>query len=216
MLHISWPLFAAEAFRAPPPLAKIVGTADVIVIGRITFVGDETFKLHVTEVISTRVHFNQLFLFVRRLPRPPTDLRWAPYKQGQDILIFLNKESDIRQRLWTFAGTPNDSEWPVNEELVFFFDRFIDSLPINSNNLGEYQFFAQVLPRSAVISALKGYKSCFSWREVHPKNLLSPSRVCGYEILEAYCIKSVIHRHLAQETFEILNMSTPSECSTKL
>jgi hypothetical protein len=203
VLLSSWPIFAAEAFRAPPPLARIVGTADVIAIGRITSVCDETFKLRVTEVISARVPFNQLSISIRRSSRSPTDPRWAPYKQGQDVLIFIKREGDVRQWLWSFAGMPNDSEWPVNEELV-------------SIKLSGYQFFAQMLPRSAVISALKGYKSCFSWGEVHPNNLLSPSRICGNEILEAYCIKSVIHRHLAQETLEILNTSPPSECNTRL
>ena len=214
VLHVSSPISAEQAFRAPPPLAEIVGTADAIIIGRISSVDNVKFKLHVTEVISARIPFNQTSLHVRRSPRPPTDLRWAPYKQGQDILVFLNRNTEARQWFWSFASLPNDSEWPVNKELVYFFDRFIDSLPINSNKIDGYQFFAQRLPRSTVISALKRYKTCFSWQNTLSDDLLSPNMICGDDILKRYCIESVMHRHLARETLKILNTSVPSVCNS--
>ncbi len=205
VLLISSPLFAGEAFRAPPPLAEIVGAADAIVIGRIMSINDETFKLRFTEVISLRKPFNQRSLTVRRSPRLSTEPRWAPYKKGQNILIFLKGDDETGQGVWSFAGTPNDSEWPVNEKVIYFYDRFIDGLPINSIKLGSYRFFAQMLPRTTVISALKGYRSCFYWEAARSNELMLPRRICGDEELEAFRSESVIHQHLTEETLKLLS-----------
>lgn len=198
-LIISWAVFAAQAFRVPPPLAKIVGTADAIVIGRIVSVCDETFKLRVTEVITGGARFNQRSLTIRREPRSPTDPRWAPYEEGQDILAFLIRNGEVGQGIWSFCGIPNDCEWPVDEEFVYLYDRFIDGLQLNSIKLDDHEFFAQILPRSVVISALKGYRSCFRWEAI-PSNKWFPRRICGDDVLEAFRGKSTIHRQLVRET----------------
>ena len=204
---------AADEFRAPMPLAEIIGTSDAIVIGRLTSVSEEMFGLHVSEVISAKQPLVNHDLVVRRSPRLPTDPRWAPYKEGQIILAFLKEDGGGRQPCWSFTGVPNDSEWPVDEERVYLYDRFIDGLPLLSITIHDHDVHTQTLSRNVVTSALDDYGSCFVWEPDPANEGRYPTRICNNDMLEKYCAESVIHRHIALEALRLMDALTSSQCN---
>ena len=185
----------------------------MIVIGRIRSVGEERFELSVSEVISAKQALVNDDLVVRRSPRLPTDPRWAPYKEGQIILAFLKKDGGAKPPYWSFTGVPNDSEWPVDEERVYLYDRFIDGLPLLSITINDHDVHTQTLSRNVVTSALDDYGSCFVWEPDPANEGRYPTRICKNDMLEEYCAESVIHRHIALEALRLMDASTSSQCN---
>lgn len=198
---------SAQQFRVPTPLAQIVGSADAVVIGRISAVEPETFTLYVEEVIVSRVAAELQSLTIDRASRAPTDPRWAPYREEQTILVFL-KSLDGGGR-WAFAGPPNDSEWPVDGERVYMYDRFVEGLPLQKIHLDGQEFHAQSLPRATVVAALEDYSSVFRWEKLPAQGRWRPKKLGASGLAEDFPARSALHRLLVEETKAEMDEGTP-------
>ena len=197
---IVWPSNGgAQGFRVPTPLAQLVGSADAIIFGEIASVTPEFIELSATEVILARVDVDQRRLSIERMARSPTDPRWAPYREGQQIVLFLTRTDNEGNR-WSFAGPVNDSEWPVDEEKVYLYDRFVEGLPLQKFSLEGQDFHAQALPYETVAAALRDYGSVFRWEKSATDDAWRPIKRCGHYLAADFPARSPLHQLLVRET----------------
>ncbi len=196
-------LSAGQEFRQPPPLARIVGTSDAIVIGTIRSVADRSFRLIPTRIVDSDERPAGRALTVARAKRFRFEPRWAPYEAGQSVLVFLDRGEAEEPPRWRFAARPEDSEWPVAQDTVYFYNRFIDGLPMTKVEIDGHRFPAQRLPADDVISAFRQYRACYRWREDSPRAAPPAERICPQEQVEEFARRTPLHRQLIRETAEL-------------
>ena len=197
---IVWPSNGGtEGFRVPTPLAQIVGSADAIVRGEVTSVSPESIELSAAKVILARVDVDQRSLSIARMARAPTDPRWAPYREGQQVVVFLKRPEEGGNR-WTFAGPANDSEWPVGAEKVYLYDRFVEGLPLRKYSLEEQEFHAQALSYETVAAALRDYGLVYRWEKSATDHTWHPKKRCGRYLAAGFAARSPLHQLLIRET----------------
>lgn len=200
IILIAWPSnVGAQGFRVPTPLAQLVGSADAIVFGEIATVTSEFIELSATEVILARVDVDRRLLSIERMARAPTDPRWAPYRAGQQVVLFLKRSDDEGNR-WSFAGPANDSEWPVDEGKVYLYDRFVEELPLQNFSLDGQEFHAQALSYETVAAALRDYGTVFRWEKSVTDDVWRPIRRCGRVLAADFPVRSPLHQLLVRET----------------
>lgn len=198
----------AQGFRVPRPLAEIIGRSDAIVIGRIADVHDDAIRLEVEQIVVERVEVGSGPLRIDREPRVATDPRWAPYRAGQQVLLFLRRAEGGDAPHWAFAGPANDSEWPVEDDVVHLHGRFVDGLDLREIELHGATFHAQTLPRSTVSEALTEYASIYCWQESDESDW-APRRIGSQELGQEFADRSPLHRLLWTETRQALAQQPP-------
>ncbi len=197
-------LSAGAEFRQPPPLARIVGTAEAIVTGTIRSVADRSFRLSPSRVVDSDKLLPGQALTVARERRFRFEPRWAPYEAGQTVLVFLSRDGAEGRPGWHFAARPEDSEWPVAQDTVYFHNRFIEGLPMRKVEIDGHRFPAQALPAEDVLSAFRQYRACYRWTGDSLQTGL-PERTCPRERVKEFASRTPLHRQLIRETAGLID-----------
>ena len=188
------------------PFTRLIGMADLIVIGSVEEVGDSTFEFHVDEFLLNH-HDSKSISVTKYIPAEMFVPRALPYVKGQQFSLFLSKtEQDSTDRPWRILGLAGEGEMPVEGEFIYFAVYDLNGLEYK---LREVQGVFRNLQRfnlNDFIDAIKNYHTCFSWKLVeYIKNKKKrtrwiPSKICHNELVKNYQEKSWLHEFLVKKT----------------
>jgi hypothetical protein len=190
----------------PVPLERLIGTAQLIVVGFIGNVNEDRFAFHAEEDLSHR-DFSGLVVVARAALPEFFAPRTTPYARGQRFILFLDKpDGAAADQPWNVLGAPIAGALPIDDDHAYFdsYDlpgfEFSDKMvhgtvkPVQQFDLAEFK------------DAVRGYRICFDWRlETRIKNQQVrtrwiPSRTCDEDQLREFRGKSRIQEYLARTT----------------
>ncbi len=196
------------------PLPLLIGMADLVVIGKVTEIGDSTFKFHVDEFLLNK--YSSDLLIVRKFIHSKFDEpRPLPYATKQSFALFLTKpEQDNPPHPWNIIGYTGEGEMPIENGFVYFEGSYLQEL---ERKPYEVQGVSRNLQRFRLPDfkdAVQNYGECFSWRLVEyiknnkKRERWQPSKKCPDATVNTYQAKSWIHEYLVQETLKIIPINS--------
>jgi hypothetical protein len=188
------------------PITRLIGMADVIVIGSVGEVGDSHFTFQVDQVLLNHITSKSLSV-TKRIPFGIIPPRVLPYERGQRFALFLVKpKMDDVDQSWKILGIAGEGEMPIEGEYVYFGPYDLKGLEHQPHKVqgitGNYQRFNL----NDFKDAVKNYSGCFSWELVEyiknnkKRTRWIPSKVCDNEVLKNYQRKSWLHDYLVKNT----------------
>lgn len=193
---------------APIPFERLIGTAELIVIGSVEEIGARNFEYHIEDFLLNR-HKSSLIDVKQHIPSDIFASRLVPYKRGQRFALFLTKSaSDGADQSWSILGSAGEGELPIDGEFVYFDTYDLEGLEFNPYEVHGVTKNSQRLDLSDFRDGVAGYRACFSWNlEEKIKNekvrtRWVPSGVCDGEAVRNYRKKSWIHEYLTQRTLQ--------------
>ncbi|MFH1110236.1 MAG: hypothetical protein V1790_13735 [Planctomycetota bacterium] len=223
-LAMAAPLFvaaAAEGKFSPLCLSNLSGGADLIVLGTISDVCDDTYTFDSVQtpdgiVVTSRdvrdgtftVDVEQVLagsfegapLEVRKFADWTCGRRWAPYGVGQRVLLFLTRGTPDEPHAWRIMGGGGEGEMLVEGEVVV--PRVPASLAwVHKHNDAYYTDQAQRVPLDPLLSALRDHRRCFKFI-THPElcGACGVRETCTIEEVEELRRRSDLHKFLFDET----------------
>lgn len=195
----------ARADYEPIPLHELIGGSDIIVLGKIAKVQEHTFFLEDYQIVFGPTRDGPLE--VKRFVDWSGNTRWTDYRSGQMVLLFLIEHTDKvnnKSHHWQTRGAGGEGEMPVEQGFVYCHGLFLkgfnqQKFRVQQGTLHGYRF-----DFGTFLSALEGYKRCFSFEGVHrlEGRPLTMLRVCDDDALETYQRESTLHRYLVKVSLE--------------
>lgn len=195
------PIQPVSSDHEPIPLDRLIGMAQLIVVGEVFEVRDTTYKLHVKlQLVGDASSEIEVLQFIpdrfEGAPRP------APYRTGQAFLLFLIKdEKHQMQKYWKILGAGGEGEMPVQDGFVYFHGRNVEGIPFKSYRIHGVERNIQRLEAQVFFDAVKKHRSCFEWKP-GKGDRLEPARICDEATIDQYARVSNIHRYLVKLTLD--------------
>lgn len=144
---------AEAGFQAPLPLGRMITTADAIVVGTITRVSASRFTLKIGEVLAGDVAARKID--VPFFPAPEDSPRWAPYRRGQEVVLFLGRDRNG----FRILGRLGEGEIPLDAHYAYFHGRYINTLKPDYYQVDGHRVYLQRLDRAKTLDAIRTYRS---------------------------------------------------------
>lgn len=198
----------------PIPFPRLIGMADLGVIGSVTDIGDSIFQFHVDEFLLNKYSLDSLI--VRKfIPSKFDGPRPLPYATKQSFALFLTKpEQDNTPHPWSIIGYTGEGEMPIENGFIYFEGSYLQGL---EKKPYEVQGVSRILQRFKLPdfkAAVQNYGECFSWELVEyiknnkKRERWQPSKKCPDVTVKTYQAKSWIHEYLVQETLKIMPINS--------
>lgn len=182
----------------PIPLARLIGTTDLAVIGEVIAVEDGFVTIGVGEVLLGDAGSElRMAEFVPSKFDPP---RAAPYARGQRFVLFLTRESGAAES-WRVRGLGGEGEMPVEDGYVYFHGRVVQGLPKGTYRVHGAERDIQRFDLDAFGDAVRGYTACFAWKQ-DERRRWEASVECEASELRSYRDRSRIHEIIAAESLK--------------
>jgi hypothetical protein len=192
----------ARADYQPLPLTELFAGSDLVALGTIAAVDESTFLVK---------DYNVLFgaapsapLMVKRFRDWSGNARWAPYRVGQKVLLFLAAAGDkapAGEPVWRIRGRGGEGEMPVEDGFVYCQGLYLEGFARRTHDVqqGALQGYRFVL--EDFLSALQGYNRCYRLSVQECKRrTVSIQRVCDGQALERYRERSPLQRYLVERS----------------
>ena len=191
-----------EADYRPFPLFELIATAELIVVGTIAEVNDDTFRLKTTKVIRGTAADE---IEIKRFIDWNGNDRWADYQRGQELLLFLFRESQSLEAAWLILGAGGQGEMLFEGEAVYCHGLFLAGFPQKKYSVQGGQLTGYRFSREVFLAAVEEYSGCFRMKEGQsgkPRRLV---KNCPDETLEAYRTRSALHRFLIDQSVQAIS-----------
>lgn len=189
---------AAEGKFAPLSLSSLCGGADLIIIGSITEVRAETFRVDVVQTITGSL--DSAPLEVCKFVDWTCARRWAPYEIGQRVLLFLTRGAPDKPNAWQIMGAGGEGEMLVENDIVLPRVRASVAL-VGENNNVYYSDKPQRVPLDALLLALRDHRRCFKFiTHSELPGAFGVRHTCSIEDVDALRRRSGLHAFLFDET----------------
>lgn len=180
----------------PIPLARMIGTTEVVVIARLLTATSDQLELAVErQLIGSVGERIEVFPFV---PSALDGPRAAPYSVGQRFVMFLSRDHD-GDGPWSVRGLGGEGEMPLDSEYVYFHGRFVEGLERTRHRVHGAERDIQRVTAGSFASAVSSYQSCFRWEEDSRRRWQS-EQTCDAATLTAYRNISPIHDLLVTQS----------------
>lgn len=195
-LYSCIPIFADYA---APELFDMVGASDLVILGSIINVTEETFILKIDDVLCGKYKDNTIEIY--KYKGWECSIRWSDYEKGQKEIVFLDKHTNKKQNssnvIYTLRSAGSEGELPIVEDIVFcpFYFKGIPHEKYGKN-------YFQRLVLNDLLSAIKNYRNCYKLTRNKTKwpEFDMIEQICTDEELEKYEWNSFIHRYLSATT----------------
>ncbi len=188
----------------PIPLPRLIGTAELAVIGHVDTVRASTFTFQVDDVLIDTI-CEHVIDVVKFVPTPFDSPRAAPYRRGQQFMLLLFKDTTDQDRTrWRIYGIGGEGEMPIDSNYVYFQGRFIEGLKRESYLVHGVTRKIQRYTAEVFAEAVRDYKKCFKWHLPPGERRPIPEQICDEAALELYRVKSTMHDYLVRETLKQL------------
>lgn len=189
----------ARADYQPIALTELFGGSELIVLGTIESVGDDSFALRATEVYSGSI--GDAPVEVGKYADWTGGRRWSAYRAGQTVLLFLRKPAADEKAAgdyWRIRGFGGEGEMPIDGGTVFPHGLNLEGFRRQIFKVDGGELYGYRFDLATFTSALKGYLRCFgSPRQPAAEGIEEPARECADSELTSYRAASALHRYLA-------------------
>jgi hypothetical protein len=192
----------------PIPLPRMIGMAELIIIGSVNELADSTFVFRIEEVLKGE-NSGELLLVKPYIPNKFDGPRTQPYALGQRYVLFLLRYEGA-PTIWHIMGYGGEGEMPVEGEFVYFAGQYIEGLERKSYVVEGLNRPLQQYDLNIFKDAVMDYDLCFSWNLVHeiknnkPRERWVPSNNCNENLTNEFSRRSWIHQYLVQETIKYI------------
>ncbi len=190
----------ARADYSPPALHELIGASDLVVHGTIGQVREKTFSLSIQAVLVG--NYAEREVEIHRFVDWTCSSRWQPYRQGQEVIAFLQAldAADPRSKMsrYILRSAGAEGEFPVRDGVVYPHRYRVPGAPrIEGEPFGGHRFKLAVMQ-----SAIREYRRLFLFEYDRKKwNRVRKIRVVGDpNAIEHYAKKSTLHSHLVETT----------------
>jgi hypothetical protein len=186
----------------PIPIDRLIGTADVIVLGNIIRLSDSTFSLQVVNLIAGNYDSTEIEIKQFHPDKFDGGSRIIPYKPGQSYLLFLKAVKSVAPvKRWIIMGIGGEGEMPHADNYVYFPGRNVEIL-----NYGEFIVFGnkikiQRYSLDLFIASIKDYRKCFKWvmaEKTSKTEIYLPSLICDKSIVDKSASASSIQKYIIE------------------
>ncbi len=194
---------SAQGFGVPLPLGELIATADAIVAGSISELGDATFTLEIEDALAGEIEAGTIE--IGKFAAPVDNPRWADYAKGQRIVVFLAKGPseppghDRSPIAWEILGRLGEGEIALEGGYAYFHRRYVAPLPPDYYSFHGQTSYLQRIELDTLSDAIRDYRTCFDWPEGAPGEV-RPRLSCALSELCAFSGRSPLHGFLVQET----------------
>ena len=121
----------AEARYRPLTLNDLLGNSDLVLVGEITTLEDETYTLTISETLAGK--YKGPTIVIQRFKDWACASRWAPYATGQKLVVCLKKVVDPQSCTvtWRVRSGGGEGELPIVADRAHFRGRGADDIPID-------------------------------------------------------------------------------------
>ena len=196
LFAVSAPSDAAYMFTN---LQRLAARADIIAIGSVAEVHQDTFRFQVHEVLRGPVAVEPQELVVIRFRNWPCATRWAPYAEAQRLILFLQEHSSADRSIWQIIGAGGEGEVVVESGTAYVHQA--EGQEDHHFDLAEGRFHGESVPLEQFIPAIADYASLFTW----PFGWETPQTIkqlASNAEVEAFRGRSPFHDRLVRETQE--------------
>ncbi len=183
----------------PIPLDRLIGMAQLIVVGEVSLVKDSSFTLRPTLILAGTSPQGEIEISKFIPNRFEGKPRAVPYKEGQSFLLFLTKNEKLPEAPWTVLGAGGEGEMPNQDGFIYLPGRNVEGLPFQTHRVHDAERNIQRVESAPFIDAVKRYRSCFVWKPGKDEQL-QPSRICDAATVKQYASSSSMHDYLARLT----------------
>lgn len=186
----------------PSTLEQMIGLADLIIVGTINDVGQQTIRVTIRESVSEEPFAEVELEIVRYVDY--THLRPHGYVPGQMFVWFLSWRSEAgilgsRPR-WHVSGFEGEGELPVDNDNVYLKGGLLPWLPTEEGSVhGQWRSF-QSYDRALFWDAVISYRHCVRWVRPTEEDPPEPEVVCTEGELHEYRDRSCMHWYLLAGT----------------
>jgi hypothetical protein len=182
------------------PLAKMIGTANLIVWGFLENLGDSTFIFKINLVLQGSVT-DETIEVLKFTPDKFETEKPAPYNKNQHYILFLAESKEKSEHLlWKVMGFGGEGQIPVQEGFVYFQGNNIKGLTFNNYLVFGVSQHIQRFDFTQFLDAVKEYGKCFRWNFNNQKKQYSPQQICDGASVTQYSNESFIHKYLTGQT----------------
>lgn len=187
-------------------LWELAAYADVVATGEIVGLDDKTFEFQVgTAILGAEAGAT---LRVNRFEDWTCHGRWAPYAEGQRLMVFLRRGKEDASQLFVM-GAGDEGELPfvggdVVAENSHTFQ--VRGFEVETHLIAGERMDGTRLPVPELSAAVIGFRDAFRWtpdREVSPRQ--------GLNEIEAFAATSRIARHMVEEASSSRGWRGPAE-----
>jgi hypothetical protein len=194
----------ARAYYVPLFTIEMIGRADAIVLGTIEKVGSEDFELRVEQPLYGSAAGP---LRVRSFRDWTCASRWAPYRVGQRLILFLTAGTPADPR-WAIVGAGDEGEMLVVGKTVYH-QLWPDwERRVRTHHVSGRKFYGATAPLSDVADALAAYRSLYrivpDEREWFARDVV---RISTEEAAREFSRRSDFHRLLAHQSAHFVELS---------
>jgi hypothetical protein len=186
----------ARADYLPIPLSELFGGSELIVLGTIESVGDDSFTLRETEVYAGSI--GDAPLQVKKYADWTGGRRWSAYRAGQTVLLFLTKtaaEEKVAGEHWRIRGLGGEGEMPIEGGAIFPHGLNLGGFQRQTFDVDGGELYGYRFDLDTFTSALTGYLHCFG-SEAAAESIEEPAGECTDRELATYRATSALHRYL--------------------
>lgn len=126
--------------------------------------------------------------------------RWAPYHQGQTLVMVMRKYPDPSTDMLKAIGSGNEGELPWVDSKVYV--RHLDHFNVANADV-EHKIFGQgfygtEVPEADFFAALRGYRSHFERKPTQDEYMATAKAVSSAKERQAYAAQSAFHQALVK------------------
>jgi hypothetical protein len=181
----------------PIPLPRLIGMADRILFGMVQSVEKETFTFKVEEALAGESG-KEAISIAQFVPNEFDGPRAAPYRQGQQFLVFL--KMDATQNLLRILGAGGEGEMPVESGFVYFSGRHVEGLERKNYTVHQKERAIQRFDYKIFEEAVKDFRKCYRCEFDPSENRYKCQKTCEAATFQRLGEKSFIHKYLVNNS----------------
>jgi hypothetical protein len=182
------------------PLAKMIGTASLIVWGYIENLTDSSYIFKIITVIRGSIT-DETIEVLKYTPDKFESEKPPPYNKNQRYILFLVEQKEKPDHLlWKVMGFGGEGQIPVQDRFVYFQGNNIKGLTFSNYLIFGVSQHIQRFDFTLFLDAVKEYNNCFRWAFNNQKKQYMPQQLCDEVKLKQYANKSFIHKYITNQT----------------
>ncbi len=184
----------------PVPLSRMIGSAELIVWGRVNAVHDSTFVFMINKQLSGN-NKDTLIEVLKVKPDKFANVQPPPYKTGEAFMLFLSHPvTAVKSRVWRVMGVSGEGQMPVENGYIYFQGNNINGLEFENFKVRGEDLYVQRFDFGTFLNAVEGYNKCFRWSLTSDKNKWIPEKICSDCQLGKFGKLSFMHNYLVSQT----------------
>ena len=158
----------ATADYRPPPLFDMVGCSDLVAVGRVQALKQDTYLLKIGKVLvgESKTDVIEIVRFRDWL----CSWRWASYRVGQRLVVFVDQNvtqsNELNRPIFSLRSAGCESEFPIEDDYVFCYTVY-DQAESRYHAIGRHQSVYRA-KLTTLVDAISDYGRLYRFKKDEP------------------------------------------------